>query len=47
MPVMAAILLVRAHVMAQARGGAAQQVAVAIMKYRKDRLMLACTGKTC
>ncbi len=40
---MAATLLVLAHVIEAANGGTAPQVAVAIRKYRKFRLMLACT----
>ena len=40
---MAANLLVLAHVMDAANGGTAPQMAVAIRKYRKFRLMLACT----
>ena len=40
---MAASLLVLAHVIDAASGGTAPQVAVAIKKYRKFRLMFACT----
>lgn len=41
--VMAANLLVLAHVTEAAKGGTAPQMAVAIRKYRKFKLMLACT----
>ena len=40
---MAAILEVLAQVIEAAKGGTAPQVAVAMRKYRKLRLMLACT----
>lgn len=43
LPVMAANLLVLAHEMEAAMGGTAPQIAVAIKKYKKFRLMLACT----
>lgn len=43
LPMMAANLLVLAHEMEAAMGGTAPQIAVAIKKYKKFRLMLACT----